>query len=474
VLGLILAAWGVRVLIQFAPQQLPRLQNAGVDAYVVAFTTACALLTGLLFGLAPAVHSSHMDLSEAMKQGAHAASSGRRHSRLRGIFVIAEVALAFVLLTGAGLLLRSFAAITRVERGFDTGQVMTMGSSLSFPKLVGARRYAAFYERFLENIARLPGVTAVGASSSLPWTGANDNTFLGIEGRPRDPGQSAHYQFVSPDYLRAIGVPLVAGRWLTTGDHFDAPRVAVVTRTLALRYWPNAEASLGQRIFMGDSNTPGKPLTIIGVAGDVKDSPTDLEAQPALYLPFLQYPTFYNFVAVRAARDPAALIAAVRKLAEQMGNDLSIQEVRPLAEVAAAAVSSQRFSLLLVGLFAALALLLAMIGIYGVMAYATSLREREIAIRIALGAGQMDTLRLLLMQGLRLILAGLAIGGLGAVLLTRVLHGILYQVSATDPLTFVVVAAIEAAVGAAACLAPAWRMATASGNPAPWSSGSLL
>jgi ABC-type antimicrobial peptide transport system permease subunit len=298
----------------------------------------------------------------------------------------------------------------------------------------------------------------VGASSNLPWSGANDNVFLGIEGRPRDPGQSAHYQYVSPDYLRAIGVPLVAGRWLTTGDHFDAPRVAVITRTLALHYWPTAEASLGQRIFMGDNNTPGKPLTIVGVAGDVKDSPTDVEAQPGLYLPFLQYPSFYNFVAVRAAGDPGSLIAAVRKVAERMGNDLSIQEIRPLEEVAAAATSSQRFSLLLVGLFATLALVLAVIGIYGVMAYATSLRGREIAIRTALGAGRMDTLRLLLMQGFWLIAAGLLAGGFGAVVLTRVLHGMLYQVRATDPLTFAVVAAIEAAVAAGACLAPAWKL----------------
>jgi predicted permease len=456
-LGLAIAGWGVRVLIQLAPQ-LPRLETAGVDASVLVFTTVCALLTGLLFGLAPALDSSDTDLSEALKQGAHAASSGHRHNRLRGVFVIAEVALAFVLLTGAGLLLRSFAAIIRVERGFDTRHVITMSSSLSFPKLVGARRYAAFYGRFLENVALLPGVTAAGSSSNLPWSGANDNASFGIEGRPRDPGQHAHYQYVSPDYLRAIGVPLVAGRWLTTADHFDAPRVAVITRTVALRYWPTGEASLGQRIYMGDANTPGKPMTIVGVAGDVKDSPTDAEAQPGLYLPFLQDPTFYNFVAVRAAGDPAVLIAAVRKVAEQMGNDLSIQEVRPLEEVAAAAVSSQRFSLLLVGLFAALALLLAVIGIYGVMAYATSLRGREIAIRIALGAGQMDTLRLLLTQGLWLILAGLVAGGLGAALLTRVLHGILYQVSATDPLTFVMVAAIEATVGVAACLAPARKL----------------
>jgi predicted permease len=468
-LGLALAAWGVRALVALAPAQLPRVNNATVDLPVIVFTIACSFLTGLVFGIAPALRTSQTDFSEALKEGAHAASSGLRHSRLRGAFVIAEVALAFVLLTGAGLLLRSFAAMMRIERGFDTREVMTMGASLSFPKLVGARRFAAFFERFLENVSRLPGVTAAGCSSNLPWSGSNDNAYFGIEGRSRDPGQYAHYQYCSPDYLHAIGVPLIAGRWLRTADHFDAPKVVLITRALALRYWPTVEASLGRRIYMGDDNKPGDLLTIVGVTGDVKDSPTDAQPQPGLYLPFLQSPTLYNFVAVRAAGDPGALIASVRKVAEQMGNDLSIQEVRPLDDVAAAATASQRFTLLLVGLFAALALVLAVIGIYGVMAYAAGLRRHEIAIRMALGAGRWNVLGLLWMQGVWLILAGLLVGGAGAAMLTRVLQGTLYRVSATDPLTFVAVAAIEAAVAAAACLMPAFR---AAGNPVRLSSGS--
>ena len=459
--GLMLAAWGVRALVALAPQQIPRLQNAAVDLPVVVFTTLCTLITGILFGLAPAVHMSHTNLSEALKEAGYGASSSRRHSRLRGAFVIAEVALAFVLLIRAGLLLRSFAAIARVERGFDPHHVLTMNASLSYPKLVGARRFAAFYARFLENLSHLAGVTAVGASSNLPWTGANDNALFGIEGRPVDPNMAmhAHYQDVSPDYLRAIGVPLLAGRWLRVTDHFDAPKAVLITKTLALRYWPTVEASLGHRIFtFRDANTPEPSMTIVGVTGDVKDSPTDAEPEPGMYIPLLQSPSLSNYVAVRAMGDPGAILAAARKVAGQMGNDLSIQDVRPLEEVAAAATSSQRFSLVLVGLFAGLALLLAVIGIYGVMSYAATMRRREIAIRIALGATRTDTLRLLLMQGLWLITAGLLVGGIGAAMLTRVLAGTLYHVSATDPLTFAAVALVEAAVAASACLAPACRL----------------
>jgi putative ABC transport system permease protein len=398
-------------------------------------------LAGLLFGLAPAL----------------AASTRLRRSQPRGVFVIAEIALTFVLLIGAGLLMRSFLALGRVDPGFNPRGVLTMNTALSYPKLVGARRYAAFYDRFVEGLAQLPGVTAAGAVSNLPWTGANDNALFGIEGRPRPANLNmhAHYQSVSPEYLRAIGVPLLAGRWLTTSDHFGAPKVVLVNKTLALQYWPAVEACVGQRIYtMQDASTIDNLMTIVGVVGDVKDSPTDALAKAAFYEPFLQSPTFGNYVALRATGDNAALIPTVRQVAQQMGNDLSIQEIRPMEQVVAAAVATQRFALQMVGLAAVVALSLALIGIYGVMSFAASRRAREIAIRVALGASRVDTLRLLLGQGVRLIAVGLLAGGMAAVLLTRVLAGILYQVSATDPLTFVAVAAILGTVAVAACLAP--------------------
>ena len=441
-LGLLFAWWGVRALVALGPEGVPRLHAIGLDPRVVLATAGVSILAGVLFGLAPAL----------------AASTQVPRSRPRGLLVIAEVALSFVLLIGAGLLLRSFLAIGRVDPGFQPRGVLTMNTALSYPKLVGARRYAAFYERFVESLAKLPGVTAAGAASNLPWTGAGDNALFGIEGRPKPAGVSmhAHYLFVSPDYLRAIGVPLLAGRWLAASDHFDAPKVVLINQALALQYWRSAEASLGQRIYtMRDANTIDQLMTIVGVVGDIKDSPTDTRAQAAFFEPFLQNPSFGNYIALRADAGAAALIPAVRQVARQMGNDLSIQEIRPMEEVVAAAVATQRFALQLVGVFAVLALALALIGIYGVMSYAAGRRAREIAIRAALGARPVDTLTLLLAQGVRLIAAGLIAGALSAAALTRVLTGILYQVSPTDPLTFAAVAVLLAAVGTFACFVPA-------------------
>jgi predicted permease len=334
-----------------------------------------------------------------------------------------------------------------------------MNTSLSVPKLVGARRYAAFYEGFVEELSRLPGVSAAGAASNLPWTGGNDNTLFGITARPGPAGLTlqARSLAVSPDYLRAIGVPLVAGRWLTTADHFDAPKVALVNKALALQYWPSVEACIGQQIYTRNPMDRDAGMTIVGITGDVKDSPTDAQPPPTIYAPFLQNPSFGNYVVLRAATHPAALAGAIREVARRVGNDLSIQEVRPMEDVLAAAVANERFALQMIGVFSAIALTLALIGVYGVTSYTVSRRLREIAIRSAIGARPADTLRLLLGQAAKPILAGLVIGNLASAFLTRVLTGILYQVSARDPLTFAGVALLLTISALAACLIPARR-----------------
>ena len=444
-LGLLFAWWGVRTLVAIGPEHVARLSEIGLDARVVMVTAGISVLAGLLFGLAPAL----------------AASTSQRRTRPRGMFVIAEVALTFVLVVGAGLLLRSFQALGRVEPGFNPHGVLTMSTSLSYPKLVGARRYAAFYERFVESLARLPGVSAVGASTKLPWTGGANFAFIGIEGRPRPAGMSmrAEYESVSPDYIKATGVPLLTGRWLSTSDSFDVSKVVLVNKALALEHWPTVEACLGHRIYtMRDANTMDTPMTIVGVVGDVKDGPTDAQPPPVFYWPFLQSPGFGNYVVLRASADPAALIPAAREVARRMGNDLSIQEIRPMEQVVAGSIATQRFALQIVGVFAAVALTLALIGIYGVTSYAARQRTKEMAIRSALGAGVMDTAGLLLVEGARWILAGLVLGALAAAGLTRVLASVLYQVSVTDPWTFAAVAAILATVAAAACFAPARKV----------------
>ena len=444
-IGLLLAWWGVRALVAIGPRQVPRLLDIGLDIHVVLATVAVSIISGLLFGLAPALAASPVNL---------------RRGRPQGLLVAAEIALTFVLLTGAGLLLRSFTALGRVEPGFNPRGVLTMNTSLAYPKLTGARRYGAFYESFVEKLAQLPGVTAAGAASKLPWAGGANNALIGIEGQPRPASASMHaqYESISPGYLSAIGVPLLAGRWLTISDHFDAPRVVLINKALALEYWPSLQASLGRRIYtMQDANTRDKPMTIVGVVGDVKNTPTEAQAQPTFYLPFLQNPSFGNFVVLRTTATTAALVPQIRDVAKQMGNDLSIQEIRPMELVIAGAVATQRFVLETVALFGLTALLLALIGIYGVMSYTAGRRTKEIAIRSALGARPMNTVMLLLEQGVRLILSGLVAGSLAALALTRMLQRVLYQVSPTDPWTFVIVAAILATVAVTACLIPAWK-----------------
>jgi putative ABC transport system permease protein len=442
-LGLLVAWWGVRTLVALGPEQLPRVQAIGLDVRVVLVTAAASVFCGLLFGLAPAL----------------AAGTDRRRGSPRGVFVVAEVALSFVLLTGAGLFMRSFVAIGRIDPGFNPRGVLTMNTALSIPKLVGARRYTAFYESFTEELSRLPGVSAAGAASSLAWTGVNDNTLFGIKGRPGPAGLTlqARSLSVSPDYLRALGVPLLAGRWLTTADHFDAPKVALVNKALALQYWPTVEACVGQQIYTRNPADRDAAMTIVGITGNVKDSPTDVQAPPVIYSPFLQNPSFGNYVVLRAASDPAALAGAVHELARRVGNDFSIQEVRPMEDVVAAAVATERFALQIVGLFAVVALALALIGVYGVISYTVSRRSHEIAIRSAIGASPDDILRLLLGQVAKPILAGLIAGGLASASLTRVLAGMLYQVSAKDPLTFAGVALLLAVGALGACLMPARR-----------------
>lgn len=444
-LGLLLGWWGVRAVAALGPEQVPRLHDISFDLPSALVTAALAIGAGLICGVAPAF----------------TASTDIRRSRPRGVLVSAEVALSFVLLVGAGLLLRSFATILRVDPGFNPRGVLTMSTSLSYGKLIGARRYSRFYERFVDRLEQLPGVTAAGASSNLPWTGANDNAEIGIEGRARPAGisRNAYYVTVTPDFLRAIGVPLVAGRWFTLADHFDAPHVALVNRVLALRYWPTEQACLGHRIYtMPAPSAPIEPMTIVGVVGDVKDSPTDARAQPAFYQPFQQNPAFGDYLAVRTRSDSVALVPAIRAIAREMGNDLSIQDIRPMEQVTAAAVATQRLALDMIGLFAGVALALALIGIYGVMSYATGRRAREIAIRIAIGAGPVDNLVLMLAQGARWIVPGLVVGAAGGLAVTRTLRGLLYQVSATDPLTFAITALILAFVAVAACIIPARRV----------------
>jgi predicted permease len=307
ILGILIAYVAVRVIAAAGPEQVPRLNEVSLNPWVILVTVGLSILAGVLSGVAPAL----------------AASKDFRRGRPRGVFVVAEVALTFVLLVGAGLLLRSFLALGQVDPGFNPSAVLTANTTLSYPKLLGARRYVNFYETFVEKLEQLPGVTAVGATSNLPWTGGNTDSWFAIEGRARPTEhQHAHRLSVSPDYLRAMGIPLEAGRGFTLSDHFDAPKVVIVNKSFALQQWPSVQASIGQRVdILGEGGKTDSVLTIVGVAGDVKDSPTDLLPATVLYQPLLQAPTFRNNVALRASIPIDAMIPAVRQIAHAMGND---------------------------------------------------------------------------------------------------------------------------------------------------------
>ena len=459
VLGLMLGVWGVRALVALSPDKLPRLHMVGIDGRMFGFTLAVSLLTGVIFGLAPAFPVSKANLNELLKSGSRGATGGLRHARLRGLLVIAEVSLAFVLLIGAGLLLRSFISLQRVDPGFNPERVLTASVNMSYARYSDQRLLATFFQRLLAKIQTLPGVRSAGATTDLPWTGYDENTSFVIEGRPmsEDRGPHARYHSVTPDYFRTIGVPLITGRFLAERDDVDAPRVMLINQAMARRYWPN-ESAVGQRFSFDHRPSEKDWITIVGIVGDVKDTPSAAEAEPAFYWPLAQNIWQREvFLAVRTEVDPFTLVEPVRREVLALDKDLAVSDVNTLEQIAAAAVNGPRFALLLVAVFAGVALALAAVGIYGVMSYSVGQRTHEIGIRLALGARKGDVLRLVIKQGIVLVLIGAAIGVVSAFALTRVMATLLYGVSATDPLTFAGISLLLVAVALAACYLPARR-----------------
>ena len=468
--GLVLALWGVDVLVALAPEGTPRVTEVGLDARVVAFTFGVSLLTGVVFGLAPALHASKVDLNESLKEGGRGTGESAGRGSLRGLLVVGEFALALVLLAGAGLLIKSFARVLGESPGFDARGVLTMRLVLPQTKYRSYEEHRAFYSNLFGRLRALPGVESVGANNLLPLNGnGGSRTFL-IEGRPVPPGQSKpeeQLRFITPGYFASLRVPVLRGRDFDERDVQTAPRVAVVTRAMAERHWPGEEA-VGKRIAYagiarGQEQRP-EWIEVVGVVGDVRHRGLDLESKPEIYVPVYQ-PLFSNrpvpplslYVAVRTSGDAGALAASVRREVAAVDPEQPIANVRTMEERLAESVAQRRFNMTLLGVFACVALVLAGVGVYGVMAYAVSRRTHEIGIRVALGAQRGDVVRLVLRQGMWLALGGVGAGLAGAYAATRLMSGLLYGVSPTDPLTFAGVAALLAAVGLLACLVPARR-----------------
>ena len=464
-LGVVLAIVGVRALVFFLPAGFPRTEAIHVNAFVLSFTALVAVGTGLLFGLVPAVQASQIDPKQGLHEGGRGSSGSIRQTRLRAVLVVGEVGLACLLLVGAGAMLRSFMNLLRLDPGFQPQHVLTAEIALPNANYKTTDNVAGFYQRLLNNLNTLPGVRAVGAGTDLPWTGYDEN--LGgftIEGKTPPPHEEFHarYHTASADYFRAIGIPLLRGRFFNDQDSKGEPRVLLINNVMARRYWPGEDA-VGKRITFDDKPKDSDWFRVVGVVGDVKDTPGSKEAEPAFWWPVLQEPfPFANMtIVLRGDSDPALLTDALRSKVRELDPSLAVAHVRLLDRVADEQFSTSRFALFLIGLFAALALLLAAIGIYGVISYSVSQRMPEFGMRVALGASSWNLLKMVMKQGVLLTGIGVAIGLGCALVLGGVLDNLLFGLSARDPLTLIVVGAIAVVTASLASLPSALRATAA-------------
>jgi len=466
-LGLLLAAWGTQAALKALPETLPRAQDVGVDGRVLIFTLVASVVAGVLFGLAPALKIARPNLQETFKESGRGAS-GTRH-RAQGVFVVVEMAMALVLLIGAGLMIRSLLDLWNVNPGFNPQGVLTFAVSLSPSLGANATTSRNAIREMDERLQRIPGVEAVSSTGgALPMTGDNEFPFW-LGGQPKPANQSdmkqSLFYLAEPDYLSAMGIPLHRGRFFTQNDNEHSPPVIVIDESFAREYFPN-EDPIGKRINIGIINSEPE---IIGVVGHVKHWGLDTDGDakhPILaqaYMPFMQIPDqFWNGppqseVVVRSKGSPASMAPAIREAVEKLNAENVMYETKPLDQIVADSLAARRFSMILLGVFAALALLLSSIGIYGVISYVVGQRTHEIGIRMALGAQRSHVLRLMLGEGMKMALVGVAIGIAAALGLTQLMTKMLFGVSAADPITFCAVAFILTSVALTACYIPARR-----------------
>ncbi|MFZ1218272.1 MAG: ABC transporter permease [Chthoniobacterales bacterium] len=461
-LGLVLAIWSLDLLVSLKPANLPRLAEIGVNRTAFLFTAAVSILTGVLFGLVPAWQVSKTDLNEGLKESGRGSDAPRRQ-RMRSLLVISEVALSLVLLVGAGLMIRSFARLLAVDPGFKPDHVLTAFVSLPVAKYQKREEQVGFYDRLVERLRNVPGITAAGVVTDIPLLGGSSTGF-DVDGRPPAlPGQRAmtDYRIINSDYFAVMGMHMVKGRAFTRQDTGTAPAVVIINETLAARHFAG-ENPIGKRLSL--SGGPGDMREIVGVVADIRNYGLDEEVKPEVYVPFFQTAADYLAsqtsaltVVLRSAIDPTALTQTLREQVQALDKDQPVSAIKTMEVYLDESIAQRRFNMLLLGVFAGLALLLAAVGIYGVIAYTVTQRTHEMGIRIALGARAGDILRLVFYGAMATTITGILIGLGAAFGLTRLLQSLLYQVTATDPVVFATIPLLLLTVAAIATYLPARR-----------------
>ncbi|MEO7725140.1 MAG: ABC transporter permease [Chthoniobacterales bacterium] len=462
--GTLLAVWGLDLLRAISAQTVPRIAQANLDGRVLFVTLVVSVVTGIVFGLIPALASGNPELTEALKEGGRGTTTGIRRNRLRNSLVVAEVALALVLLISAGLLIKSFSRLQNVDPGFNPTNVLTMELALPLLKYPRGKPVADFYAEVQRRVTKLPGVQHASLTTILPLGGSNSDSSFHIEGRDEKQTNvfpDEEVRVITPDHFRVLEAPLRSGRFFTDADSADAPGVIIINQAMAKKYWPGEDA-IGQRINFNDEDPKKiKWFSVVGIIGDIRHRGLDQEVKPEYYLAHSQRPYRQMILAVRSAQDPRALISAIRRELHAFDPEQPLANIKTLEQITSDSVAPRRLSVVLLGVFAGLALLLASVGIYGVMSFLVVQRTHEIGVRMALGAQRKDVLALVIGRASVLILTGTVIGLVLAFFASRALGALLYNVGTLDPLTFVAVPLMLAFVALLASYIPAHRASKA-------------
>ena len=457
ILGLIISSWGIDLLLAIDPENIPRLKEISLDWSVLGFTFLISLVTAGIFGTVPALQASKIDVNSTLKDVARGSTAGPGVRRARNFMVVSEVALALIVVIGAGLVVKSFWQLQQVNPGFDPSQVLVMKINLPESKYPKREAIEGFYQQAQQRLSALPGVASVGTANIVPMGGGNSMNVFYVVGRPQSPGESeaAAFRIVSPSYFSTMKMGLVKGRFFEEHETRDSARVMVIDESMQRRYWPN-EDPLGKQVNFGAPNDP--PYMIVGISRDVKKSGLDSEALPTMYLSSLQFrPQAANTLVIRTNGDPSSLAPAARSQILSLDREQAVASIETMDDVISRSLAGRRFNMVIFAVFAVIAILLGTVGVYSVMAFIVTQRTHEIGIRMALGARRQDLVLMVLKQGMSLALVGVAVGLVASFVMTRIMSSMLFEVSPTDMNIFIAGSLVSLVVAPAACLLPARR-----------------